>query len=482
MSRRAAVSAIELVHGRGFINRRSHKSGILSPPFSLFSTKAFQPKRRTIDFSSVKELDDAIKLFGEMKSMRPEPSILVYNKFMSVCVKIEQYSFALNVFDEMLQKGFPVNRYTMNIAVNCCCHLKDINSGFAIVALFFKSGYEPDAATINPLIRRLFLEGKEAEAVKLFQKVLDLKVCEPNGVMILHLIDGLCKTGKVVEAYDWVRRLESCGWRPNINAYNTLINGFCKGGQIDEALELLLKMTNKGMLPDVVTYNTMIKGLFDNGRHTDVGDLLNEMANSKISLNVRTFSILIDAYCKEGKMDEAANVLETMTQQNIFPNVFTYSTLIEGFCLKGEIDTAKQLLDSMVEMGLKPNIVSYSSLLNGYCKKGSVDEAWLLFLDIPGKGLVHNTHTYTTMIHGLFSKDRIVEGLKLFEDMKAQQVRPNMHTFTTLLDGMCRKGEIDEALSLLRMIEDEGFTPDIVMVFGGGKTLACRDGEPWLWT
>ncbi|KAG6395431.1 hypothetical protein SASPL_146076 [Salvia splendens] len=92
---------------------------------------------------------------------------------------------------------------------NLCSNKTDINSGFAIMAFFFKSGYEPDVTTVGTLIKGLFLESKEAEAVKLFQKVLDLKVCEPNGVMILHLIDGLCKTGQVIAAYDWVCRLES---------------------------------------------------------------------------------------------------------------------------------------------------------------------------------------------------------------------------------------------------------------------------------
>ena len=103
---------------------------------------------------------------------------------MSVCVKIEQYSFALNVFDEMLRMGFPVNCYTMSIAINCCCHLKDIKSCFAIMAsFFFKNGFEPNAATISPLIKGLFLEGKEADVVKLYQKVPGLNACEPNCVL-----------------------------------------------------------------------------------------------------------------------------------------------------------------------------------------------------------------------------------------------------------------------------------------------------------
>ncbi|XP_057774816.1 pentatricopeptide repeat-containing protein At1g12620-like [Salvia miltiorrhiza] len=197
MSRRAA-SAINLIHGRGFLNRWSHKSGIISPPFSLFSSKAFQRKRSRIDFSCVKELDDAIELFQKMKSMLLEPSVLVYNKLMSVSVKIEQYSFALYVLDEMLRVGVPVNVYTMSIAVNCCCILKDTCSSFAIMGFFCKSGCEPNVATFGTLIKGLFLDDKEAEAVKLFENFLDLKLCEPNDVMILHVIDGLCKVGQVI--------------------------------------------------------------------------------------------------------------------------------------------------------------------------------------------------------------------------------------------------------------------------------------------
>ena len=177
-----------------------------------------------------------------MKSMQPEPSIRMYNNLMSVSAKIEQYSFALNVFDELLKMGFPVDIYTMNIAVNCCCHLKDIYSGFAVMAFFFKSGYELDIPTFNTLIKGLFLENKGDEAVKLFEKILDLKLCEPNEIMISHLIDGLCKTGHTIAAHDWLRRSESSGWR------------------------LIPVKIDKGISPDVVSYTSVIKGLCENGR------------------------------------------------------------------------------------------------------------------------------------------------------------------------------------------------------------------------
>nr|AYM00912.1 pentatricopeptide repeat protein [Salvia miltiorrhiza] len=436
MSKRAVVSAIDLFHRRGFLNRWSHKSGIISPPFSLFSTKAFRPHRSRIDFSCVKELDDAIQLFQQMKIMRPEPSVRMYNNLMSVTAKIEQYCFALYVFDEMLRMGVPVDDYTMNIVVNCCCLLKDIYSAFTIMGFFFKSGYEPDVTTLGTLIKWLFLDNNDAEAVKLFEKVLDLKLCEPDGVMILHVIDGLCKAGEIIAAHDWLHRLESSGWRPNVWGYNALIDGFCKCGNVDDAFVVLSKMGMKGISPTVFVYNSVIKGLYDDGRLADINNLLNEMANYKISLDVATFSILINnnAYCKEGKMEEAEKMLEIMIQHNVCPNVVTYNAVIDGFCLKGEIERAKQLLDSIEERGLKPNIINYNSLLNGYCKKGN---NWMKL--------------------GFFFLKFL-----LFEDMKAQQVHPDLHIYSTLMDGLSKCGMVDDALQLLSEMVKKGISPSVV--------------------
>ncbi|KAL8520231.1 hypothetical protein ACS0TY_010953 [Phlomoides rotata] len=54
-----------------------------------------------IDFSNINDVDDAICLFWEMRRMRPQPSVFVYNKMFSVIVKMKHYSVALSMFDEM---------------------------------------------------------------------------------------------------------------------------------------------------------------------------------------------------------------------------------------------------------------------------------------------------------------------------------------------------------------------------------------------
>lgn len=61
-----------------------------SRPFSshVRSERDFSREAPRINFGGVKELDDAIQLFREMKSIRPELSVRAYNKLLCVNVKI----------------------------------------------------------------------------------------------------------------------------------------------------------------------------------------------------------------------------------------------------------------------------------------------------------------------------------------------------------------------------------------------------------
>ncbi|KAL0377028.1 UNVERIFIED_CONTAM: putative pentatricopeptide repeat-containing protein, mitochondrial [Sesamum calycinum] len=195
------VSTMALLR-RGFA---AEKRGTFTLPlsflYSSFQNRPFSPKPG-IDFSCVHEVDDAVFLFRQMLRTSPQPSVLGFNKLLAGTVRMKQYSVALNLFDEMRHLGIPVNQWTMNIAINCYCLLNHIDFGFAILGSFFKCGYEPDVTTFNTLMKGLFLADRVVEAEKLFKKLLTLRLCEPNEVMVLTVINGLCKAGHTLTAYD----------------------------------------------------------------------------------------------------------------------------------------------------------------------------------------------------------------------------------------------------------------------------------------
>ncbi|KAL0283618.1 UNVERIFIED_CONTAM: putative pentatricopeptide repeat-containing protein, mitochondrial [Sesamum angustifolium] len=169
-----------------------------------------------------------------MLRVRPQPSVVQFTKLLNVVVKMKQYRLALNVFDEMRQSGIPVNQWTMNTAINCYCLLNRVEFGFAILGSFFKCGYEPDVTTFSTLINGLFLDDSVVEAEKLFKKLLTRKLCESNEVTILTVINGLCRAGHTLTAYDLLGVFEKTSWKPDVLSYSTVIDsiqGLCNSGR-----------------------------------------------------------------------------------------------------------------------------------------------------------------------------------------------------------------------------------------------------------
>ncbi|KAL0456607.1 UNVERIFIED_CONTAM: putative pentatricopeptide repeat-containing protein, mitochondrial [Sesamum latifolium] len=421
MGGKAAASAIHLIR-RGIT---ANRLGTSSLPFSFLSSDfhslsrvdgPFSPKLR-IDFSCIHEVDDAVFLFREMVRMRPQPSVVQFTKLLNVIVKMKQYRVALNVFDEMRQSGAPVDEYTLTIVINCYCLLNRVDFGFAILGSFFKHGNKPNVTTFNTLIKGLFLDDKVVEAEKLFKELLILKLCEPNEVMILTVINGLCKAGHTLTAYDLLGLLEKTSFKPLVSSYNTVIDSLCKDRMVDEALQLLAKMIDKGIAPDIVTYNSIVQG---KGRGSLAPFL--EVPRKGLEYNVVTYSIMLQGLFRAGRCADGLNLFKDMQAQQLIPDLVTYTTLLNGLCLNKQIAEAFSFLHIMEDQCVNPDIITYGILIHGLCKDGKLEIARNLFDGLPSKGLQPDVQIYTTII-GSLCQDGLVEEAKcLFTEMEKEVV------------------------------------------------------------
>jgi pentatricopeptide repeat protein len=87
------------------------------------------------------------------------PPLSEFTKVLSFIVNLKEYDSAIYLikkFDFLGVKPDVIpSIYVFNIAVNCFCHLKRVQYGFAVLGTVTKLGYKPDCATYNPLIRGL---------------------------------------------------------------------------------------------------------------------------------------------------------------------------------------------------------------------------------------------------------------------------------------------------------------------------------------
>ncbi|KAL8513014.1 hypothetical protein ACS0TY_019262 [Phlomoides rotata] len=190
---------------------------------------------------------------------------------------MEEYAVALSLFDEMRHSSLPVNEFTMNIIINCCCHLNRVDFWFAVLGSFLKQDYEPNVTTFNTLLKGLFLVGNVAKAEALFNKVLTFRLCEPNDVMILTVINGL---------------------RPNVQIYTTVIGSLYKEGLDEEAKCLLNEMEKNGCAPDDVTYNFIVYSLLKRNEVYKAIVFLEEMQNRGFKAHSANVSMILDMVVK----------------------------------------------------------------------------------------------------------------------------------------------------------------------------------------
>ncbi|XP_057797254.1 putative pentatricopeptide repeat-containing protein At1g12700, mitochondrial [Salvia miltiorrhiza] len=308
-----------------------------------------------------------------MVKTRPRPSAIEFNNILTAAVKMEQYSVALHMFDEMLRRDAPTDHCTFNIAINCFCLMKRADFGFAVLGSIFKRGYEPAVLTFRALIHGLLLVGKSLDAAKLLKRLLTEEWFKPDANTCLKMITMFATP-------DMLSLLEKGRRKPHVYPYNPVIHCLCNDGMVDEALQLISVMDGKGILLDAMIYNSIIQGLCNFRRWDEVEEMLKKMVASKIHPDVYTFNILLDALCEEGMVDATENIFKMMR--------------------KGEMVEAQGLgiLQLVVKSGIKPDITSYNVVMDGYLKMGRVNEVSRIFNEIPTKGLERNVVSYGIML------------------------------------------------------------------------------------
>ena len=120
---------------------------------------------------SFRNVDHALDLFDKMLHMRPLPSIVNFYHMLGVIARMKHYLVVISLIKQIESFGISPNVYTLNILVNCFCHLNQVDFGFSILATILKLGHHPNFVTLNTLVKGLCLQGNVARAVRLVEEM-----------------------------------------------------------------------------------------------------------------------------------------------------------------------------------------------------------------------------------------------------------------------------------------------------------------------
>lgn len=249
-------------------------------------------------------------------------SVSVCNRIIWFMGKAKKWWAALEVFEEMLERGPMPNNFSFELVV----------SNFIVLLMAAKQ------------------RGIYRWPLKLLDKMGERDLTPSNKQWNTMLI-ACSKVYETEAAVEIFKLMVQKGEKPSVLTYGLLLSSLEKGALYDEAVRVWDQMQKANVKPNVYAYTIMASMYARKGDHDMVDLVLQEMAAARIEPTVVTFNAIISG-CAKGRMGAAAfEWFHKMEGRNVKPNEVSYEKVIVALARDGKPKLAHQMYEKACKEG-----------------------------------------------------------------------------------------------------------------------------------
>ncbi|KAL6143234.1 hypothetical protein ACLB2K_053929 [Fragaria x ananassa] len=313
----------------------------------------------------------ATRLFWKM----PEKDVISWSSMIACYTHNGDVLEALNLFEEMIDRGVEPNSVTVTNALQACAGACNLNEGKKIHKLATRKGFELEVAVATALIDMYMKCSAPQEAVDLFKRMskkdvvswiamlsgyaqngmayksmgifrnLLLDGTQPDAVSMVKILAACSELGNLQQALCLHAYVIQTGFKDNIFVRASLIELYSKCGSIDNAVRLFEGMVYK----DVVIWSAMIAGYGIHGQGGEALKVFDDMVkHSAVTPNDATFTSVLSACSHSGLVVEGLGIFSMMLHQyQLKPRPEHYGILVDLLGRTGELDKAMEVVERM---------------------------------------------------------------------------------------------------------------------------------------
>jgi pentatricopeptide repeat protein len=280
--------------------------------------------------SDLGELDADI--LSQAKSDGVAPNAQAYSLVMGACVRLNRIDMALEVLNQMLEKGVHYDSGSMNSST---------------VGKFFRL-----------VVDNLDEQRMREIGIQLFD-VIRAHGMAPTNVVQNQLI---------------------CAWKSKLP---------------DSVLRAFLKLREQGVALTPTAYRC-IMAANERAKPEFTLQLYEEMVERGVKFDRVSFNAVLCACSIRGKTSKALELFESMPQHGLVPNGKTYGTLIRACTAANRAKEAVDLFDSMRSAGIEPNRFAFHDAIYCCVKAKRLSKAMRLYREMIAAGVppCQNTCVY----------------------------------------------------------------------------------------
>ncbi|PIN26270.1 hypothetical protein CDL12_00974 [Handroanthus impetiginosus] len=291
-------------------------------------------------YSEGGNFDEVIKVFDDM----PDRNVATWNALVAGCVKRDQVFEALEMFRKMQRKKVGFSRVSLTIVLPICAHLTALYFGKEVHGQIIKSAECPDVLLMNSLLdmyakcaameycRKVFdemrskdlttwntlingyaINGRMAEAVAAFEKMVEAGV-KADEVTFISLLSGFSHAGMANEGQILFDRMSSeFEVEPNLEHYACLVDMLGRAGRIEDALGVVKRMPMK---PSGSIWGSLLNScrLYD---YVTLAEVVAKVLFEIEPTNPGNYVMLSNIYANAGMWDKVKSVRELMEKRGI---------------------------------------------------------------------------------------------------------------------------------------------------------------------
>jgi len=297
------------------IHSRIVKLGLVVDEFVASSLITF--------YANCQQLESSLEVFNE----KAHASVVVWTSLLTGYSSNLNHDGALEVFCEMIRRGYFPNESSFTSALNSCCAVLSLDTGKMIHAEAVKLGFEASAFVGSSLIT-------------FYSKCGSIQ----DGITVFRVIK-----------------------QKNLVSWNSILVGCAQYGYGKWALAFFAQMLRIEVEPNEITFTGLLNaanhsGMWQKGRH--FFQFFSKYTS--IEINLQHYACSVDMICRCGKLEEAEKFIKNMP---VKADSLVWLTLLNACCMHSNFEIAERVSKCILDQDPICS-AAYTLLSNLYASAG----------------------------------------------------------------------------------------------------------------
>lgn len=259
-----------------------------------------------------------------------KPLVAAYNPIFEYLCRSGRTSKAEKVFRQLMKRGVqdPPSYRTLIMGH---CKEGSLESGYELLVLMLRRGYQPDFEVYSALIEGLLQNGNPTLAYKTLEKMLKSSY-RPRTSVVHSILAELVKKKCVNESADLVILMLEKQIRQNVNLNSDIVRLIFTCGLRDKAFSVVKMIYENGF---VVEMEEIINFLFNSGRFLEAHALSLFALGKQERVRIGLCDSIIRGLCEKKRISEAFSLFYELVERGQSGNLSCVEELVTSLVAEG---------------------------------------------------------------------------------------------------------------------------------------------------